>query len=571
MRYRALRDRALVPLLPLALSAGIACSEGGPAGPGEPDPADDNAAEPQVSSVHIEPVEDDFVIVGAAIQLSATVRDAHGTELPRAASWTTLDPDLVAIGADGRLSVLRAGAARVVATAEAASDTLVLDCLPRLEVSHDTATVRPGEQLQLVATLVGASSPEPPQGAVSWSTSDGAVAEVSDGGMVLAKDLGEAAVRATYGSQVADVGITVYRPQFVSVSAGAMHSCGLLAEGTAWCWGANGHGELGNGTKQHTSAPTPSAMGYEFRSIVAAGGFSCGVGTDDMGYCWGDDSMMELGSPHRVRHATTPLAVHGDMPFQSISGSFMAHACGLTMSGEAWCWGYNRFGMIGHGSVVDELLPVPTMGGHTFAKLNSSFFRTCAVDMSGRLYCWGRGGAVQVGDPSFDPEVCSGQPCATQPRAAQSEVRFQEVSVGRLHTCALSEEGQAYCWGEGEDGQLGTQTFDDLAVPTPILSDDRFVDVSVGRDHSCALTVDGRAQCWGDNEDGQLGDGTRISTAGPVDVATELRFTGISAGYMHTCAVTGNGEAYCWGANGMGQLGDASMNDSLTPTRVALD
>ena len=96
---------ALVPLLPLALSAGIACSEGGPAGPGEPDPADDNAAEPQVSSVHIEPVEDDFVIVGAAIQLSATVRDAHGTELPRAASWTTLDPDLVAIGADGRLSV----------------------------------------------------------------------------------------------------------------------------------------------------------------------------------------------------------------------------------------------------------------------------------------------------------------------------------------------------------------------------------------------------------------------------------------------------------------------------------
>ncbi len=570
MRRCTYRVRGFPLLLTLALATAAACSDDGSAGPTDLPPADDSGQEPAATSIAISPVGE-VPIVGAEIQLEATVLNAEGDELGQLPSWASLDPGTASVSPAGRVSIRRDGIARIEARSGVAADTVVLECIPRLAVSHDTATVRPGSDLQLIASLVGADSPEPPPGTVTWSSSESSIAQVSADGIVVGMALGKAVVQAEYGEQTARVDIAVYRPQFVSVSAGAMHSCGLLVEGTAWCWGANGHGDLGTGDTNHRSIPTRTATVLTFRQIEAAGGFTCAVAMDNSGYCWGDDSMMELGNPNVGRYSTVPVPVHVDQPLQSMSGSDMAHGCGLTLSGEAWCWGYNRFGMIGHGSARDEPLPVPATGGHTFTALHSFFFRTCGVDTDGRVHCWGRGGAAQVGDPAFEPEVCSGQPCSTRPHAAASTTRFRAVSVGRLHTCAVSVDGGTYCWGEGEKGQIGTGTLDDVIVPTAVLPGEQFMAVSAGRDHSCALTVDGRALCWGDNEDGQLGDGSRTARASPVEVATQLRFVGISAGYMHTCAVTTQGDAYCWGANGMGQLGDGSMVDRQVPARVIMD
>src|SRR5262245_27081858 len=57
--------------------------------------------------------------------------------------------------------------------------------------------------------------------------------------------------------------------------------------------------------------------------------------------------------------------------------------------------------------------------------------------------------------------------------------------------------------------------------------------------HSCALTSDNRAWCWGSNEYGQLGIGDLTPwPRTPVPVATELRFVLIRASYDFTCAVT---------------------------------
>jgi alpha-tubulin suppressor-like RCC1 family protein len=43
-----------------------------------------------------------------------------------------------------------------------------------------------------------------------------------------------------------------------TISAGASHTCALLANGTMTCWGSNDHGQLGNGTT--TNAPSPTAV-----------------------------------------------------------------------------------------------------------------------------------------------------------------------------------------------------------------------------------------------------------------------------------------------------------------------
>ncbi|HTK52665.1 MAG TPA: hypothetical protein VL308_12310 [Gemmatimonadaceae bacterium] len=142
------------------------------------------------------------------------------------------------------------------------------------------------------------------------------------------------------------------------------------------------------------------------------------------------------------------------------------------------------------------------------------------------------------------------------------------VSVGGDHTCALKTNGTAYCWGSNRDGQLGTVQSDTVCgrgtvlypctlVPRPVDTKLAFLSISAGMRHTCAISTDRHAYCWGDNDDGQLAD---FATSGPVlvQIPSSLPFSQISAGATHTCAVRADGALFCWGSNDRGQLGTSS-------------
>jgi alpha-tubulin suppressor-like RCC1 family protein len=96
-----------------------------------------------------------------------------------------------------------------------------------------------------------------------------------------------------------------------------------------------------------------------------------------------------------------------------------------------------------------------------------------------------------------------------------------------------------------------------------------FRQVSAGYYHTCGVTTDDRAFCWGEGSSGELGDGTNTSQLSPVAVAGGLRFRQVSAGTSYTCGVTIDDAAYCWGDNGAGQLGTARNPRVADTTRLA--
>jgi alpha-tubulin suppressor-like RCC1 family protein len=166
-----------------------------------------------------------------------------------------------------------------------------------------------------------------------------------------------------------------------------------------------------------------------------------------------------------------------------------------------------------------------------------------------------------------DPVQPPGPALATS--AAGTPLVFRFVSAGDSHTCGVTTDGRAYCWGNNFTGQLGDGTRTDHILPAPVLGGLRFGNVSVGRDHTCALTRDHRAYCWGYGGGGRLGDGSNGTiTREPVAVAGGLRFAQVKAGSSHSCGITAAGEAYCWGDNQFGQLGDHTRIRRLTPARV---
>ena len=195
-----------------------------------------------------------------------------------------------------------------------------------------------------------------------------------------------------------------------------------------------------------------------------------------------------------------------------------------------------------------------------------------------RLYHRPRGGC---------PRLRSGCLCSSTPESspelavASAPLSFAQVSSGTFHSCGVTTDGRAYCWGGNDKGQLGDgTTFINTARTTPsaVIGGLRFRHVSVGYEHSCGVTLDDRVFCWGLNFSGQLGNGTQgsdhFSGATPAEVVGGRRFRQVRAGYSHTCAITRANVAYCWGDNLYGQLGDGTttgdgpFNSRATPVRV---
>src|SRR3989454_744696 len=207
--------------------------------------------------------------------------------------------------------------------------------------------------------------------------------------------------------------------------------------------------------------------------------------------------------------------------------------------------------------------PTQPAAPRPFTTVSAGGSHTCRVSADGAAYCWGSNGNAQLGNGDTAPRS------SPVPVPVAGGVSFAAVSAGYFHVCGVTAAGAAYCWGSGYEGQLGNGTRWGRLSPTLVVGGVRFAAVSAGMRHTCGVTAAGAAYCWGENDVGQLGDGTRSGRLSPALVAGGVRFAAVSAGRGHTCGVTAAGAAYCWGENDVGQLGDGTTTNRSSPVPVA--
>lgn len=279
------------------------------------------------------------------------------------------------------------------------------------------------------------------------------------------------------------------------VQAGYRHTCGITAAGKLYCFGDNTYGQLGRQDLREARRPVP--VGGDKRYVqVGVGRFhTCALTRSHRLVCWGRNDYGQLGDGTKADRSE-PAAVVASGEFVSVAaGDF--HSCATRTSGEVLCWGANFLGQTGQPDLSTVVLPSTVSEMPAMDSVVAGSNHSCARSVGGRVYCWGNNESGQLGDDTRDG--------GAEPRSPTHEYEFADVSAGGAHTCGVASSGQLYCWGANGSDQLGIdEPGADSLRPRPSARRLRFDQVSAGEHHTCAMTTAGHLYCWGAGTHGQL-------------------------------------------------------------------
>ena len=294
--------------------------------------------------------------------------------------------------------------------------------------------------------------------------------------------------------------------QWTEVDAGFTMVCGIANGGKLYCWGDASEAALGNGvTTGNYFTPVAILPESSFVSVdIGLANGACAITTGHAAMCWGKGTWGRLGNGAETI-ATRPGAVSGLNRFAGIATSYSG-TCGVTDAGAAMCWGI--YGVLGTGGpfpddcggVQCSKSPVAVSGGLTFKPtIVHDGNRVCAIATNDKTYCWGG---------STTPTELAGAPI------------FTALAEGDLDACGLAQSGTVYCWGSNRNGRFGSPPNIGMiqSVPVPVPGGQIFTKLSMSQNHMCGITTDGNVWCWGSNDYGELGDRTTTPSTTPVRV-----------------------------------------------------
>ncbi len=346
-----------------------------------------------------------------------------------------------------------------------------------------------------------------------------------------------------------------------AIAAGGNHSLALKSNGTVWAWGYNGYGQLGDGTTTRRLEPVQITGLTGVIAIAAGGNHSLALRGNGTVWAWGLNTNGQLGNG-TTTSSSTPVQVSNLSGIAAIAAGGN-HSLALTTGGGVKAWGYNASGQLGNGTTTRSSIPLNVSGltsGVTAIAAGES--HSLALNSSGGVKAWGYNGYGQLGDGNVINNLTPGN-------VSGLTAGIDAIAAGGNHSLALTNAGGVKAWGLNTYGQLGNNTTTESHLPLDVSGLAGMTAIAAGGNHSLALTSTGGIKAWGYNAYGQLGDETTTYRTTPVDVfSLTSGITAITAGESHSLALTNAGGARAWGLNTNGQLGNDSTTNSSTPVNV---
>ncbi len=322
--------------------------------------------------------------------------------------------------------------------------------------------------------------------------------------------------------------------------------CGLKSDDSAWCWGRNDRGQVGDGTTSDRT--TPYRLPGAWRWVENADTLTCGLRTDDTAWCWGSTPAGAQASPTQVSGTWDRLALTSDQ------------VCGIRTSDVLACWGTNDQGQLGDGTTLDRAQPVDLDGRWTWVEPQGS--RTCGLQVDRTAWCWGDNLRGSLGTRDNLPRLTP-----TALRTDNEEPgAWTALSLDGAATCGLRPGGIGYCWGNNSSGSVGWGQPTDRWYPYRLDGTWRTLTSRGGL--TCGVRTDDSAWCWGDNDQGQVGNGGSGRQSTPARLPGAWTSLEVSEYGSRVCGIQTDDSLWCWGFNYSGQVGDGQSTARRTPYRL---
>jgi alpha-tubulin suppressor-like RCC1 family protein len=313
------------------------------------------------------------------------------------------------------------------------------------------------------------------------------------------------------------------------IAAGQNVAYALRPDGTEWAWGVGDHGQLGNG--QDTAAqPTWQQTQVSGLTQIAAIGSGLyngyAVRADGTAWAWGANLQGQLGNNQTVA-SSTPVQVQGLTGITAITGGWTG-GYALRADGTVWAWGANSLGQLGDGTLTNSLVPVQVSGLSGVTAIAAGGHSGYALRADGTVWAWGANAQGQLGNGTTASTGCR---CSELPAQVTALSGITAIGGGVYEGYAAGSDGTAWAWGLNDLGELGNGTTTNSAVPVHVAGITGTTAIAGGYNTAYALSSGGTVSAWGSGGNGQLGNGTITGSLVPVPVSGLTGITAIVASY----------------------------------------
>ncbi|MDY0140107.1 MAG: hypothetical protein RBR50_10435, partial [Candidatus Izemoplasmatales bacterium] len=325
---------------------------------------------------------------------------------------------------------------------------------------------------------------------------------------------------------------------FLSLSTGRSHIIAKMDNDKYYAWGSNNYGQLGDGTTETKTQPVEITESFDLIE-----------GEQIINYSLGD-----------------------------------SHSAALTNEGRVLTWGNNLSGRLGDGTTTSTAIPIDITQNFNLhlneeiKYITTGYLSGAAITSEYRVFTWGDNSSGQLGDGTITNRYNPTDITSMFNLSINERVTY--ISIGNVHSAAITNEGRLFTWGNNAYGQLGDGTNNLRVKPYDITEnlnlnlDEEILGLDLGKNNNILFTSENRVFVWGLNNYGQLGNGTVTNKSTPVDITNQFSFQQeesiikVTSGYSHLFLITSNNRIFSWGDNQYGQLGNGSSINQLNPIEI---